>query len=715
MVYYAKKYISRMELCVNLEIFVTLPYPDAAKYAAIWASEEERIDFRRESDRAERCTLAFAACELQKYLTRSGHIVHIDTDAPVTATVISLCLPEHCGVPCSFTLIPTNKGCKIVGADRMGVLYGAYTIAEMQGWRFLSYENDGERLPDAPNTLCLPTERIENVPSTPLGRGFEWEGVLKDSEDVLYWMARNRMNLCGHRPATAAIARKLGMILKAGGHIFEDLLSPDLTASDGRSFWDAHRDWYGTPSSGEKTRSRALYTQFCVTNPALCEYLGESLLQCVMGKWYDADRIDVWPFDTWGNVCACEHCRVLGNGTDQALYFLSRMREYLDNAKRQGRLDHDVQLVLTAYEGTSTLAAPTQPVPKNLTDAGDYIVYCPILRCYDHTLSDTDCSYNKIYAETLSDWMTVRDQIPVMLLEYYNVSKLEDLPVLYTHRMASDLSEWFARGVSGFTYMHFPLVNWGVRTLTQYLCAGLSWNRELSLNTVLHEYFAARYGPYAGMLREAYTEIENASALSTSWRAWGNRSMLSAFAKWDGSIEHAALAPDDHIGRQAYENGYKALCAFEKAMAICTDALELEKDRLAGITPGAEISTTAATASAVNPIELARFSKSPLIERALTDDRMGLRYGILVYRLMTELAACHEAIVNRDIAAFQAHYAILSAAEDDAQTMCMPLTFHATHARMECRDVLTRAQIREPLRKMRYIAAMLKKDPALLL
>ena len=217
------------------------------------------------------------------------------------------------------------------------------------------------------------------------------------------------------------------------------------------------------------------------------------------------------------------------------------------------------------------------------------------------------------------------------------------------------------------------------------------------------------------MLREAYMEIETASALSTSWRAWGNRSMLSAFARWDGSIEHAALAPDDHIGRQAYENGYKALCAFEKAMAICTDALELEKDRLAGITPGAEISTTAAAAYAVNPIELARFSKSPLIERALTDDRMGLRYGILVYRLMTELAACHEAIVNRDIAAFQAHYAILSAAEDDAQTMCMPLTFHATHARMECRDVLTRTQIREPLRKMRYIAAMLKKDPALLL
>ena len=190
--------------------------------------------------------------------------------------------------------------------------------------------------------------------------------------------------------------------------------------------------------------------------------------------------------------------------------------------------------------------------------------------------------------------------------------------------------------------------------------------------------------------------------------------MLSVFARWDGSIENAALTPDDHIDSQAYANGHTALCALEKAMAICTDALHMEKDRLAGITENANPDASASTISAVNPIELARLSKSPQIERALTDDRMGLRYGILVYRLMTELAACHEAIVKRDMAAFCSHYAILSAAEEDAQTMCMPLTFHATHARMECRDVLTRAQIRKPLRKMRCLAAMLAKDPTLL-
>ncbi len=143
-----------------MEIILTLPYPDAAKYATIWASEEEQIDFRGKPDRADRCTLSFAACELQKYLKRSGHKVSIATDASPADAVISFCLSEYSGVSCSFSLAPTENGCAISGADRTGVLYGAYAIAEMQSWRFLSYENDGERLPDAPESLCLPKERI---------------------------------------------------------------------------------------------------------------------------------------------------------------------------------------------------------------------------------------------------------------------------------------------------------------------------------------------------------------------------------------------------------------------------------------------------------------------------------------------------------------------------------------------------------------------------
>lgn len=58
-----------------LHIFLNLPYPDATPYVSLWANEEEKINFRTETDRADRCTLAFAATELAKYLTRCGHTI----------------------------------------------------------------------------------------------------------------------------------------------------------------------------------------------------------------------------------------------------------------------------------------------------------------------------------------------------------------------------------------------------------------------------------------------------------------------------------------------------------------------------------------------------------------------------------------------------------------------------------------------------------------
>ncbi len=51
------------------KITIVIPYEGAERYTGIWATEEERIDFRREQERACRCTLSFAATELKHYLS----------------------------------------------------------------------------------------------------------------------------------------------------------------------------------------------------------------------------------------------------------------------------------------------------------------------------------------------------------------------------------------------------------------------------------------------------------------------------------------------------------------------------------------------------------------------------------------------------------------------------------------------------------------------
>jgi len=154
-----------------------------------------------------------------------------------------------------------------------------------------------------------------------VGRGFDFEGVSKESEALLLWMARNCLNVCGYRLNTVALAQKLGMTLKVGGHIFESILDPDRRLEDGLTLWESHSEWYGLPADGKREKSKALETQFCVYRRDLRNGLAAELIRLLMGDWYEADRIDIWGFETWGSCCTCADCVGLGNGSDQNLFF----------------------------------------------------------------------------------------------------------------------------------------------------------------------------------------------------------------------------------------------------------------------------------------------------------------------------------------------------------------------------------------------------------
>jgi hypothetical protein len=90
--------------------------------------------------------------------------------------------------------------------------------------------------------LILPTEKIEYSPDMSEGRGFDFEGDLKDSEDLWLWMARNRLNVATYRHYTAPLQNKLCMTFKNGGHIFEKMLNPDTVLSTGNTIWEEHFD-----------------------------------------------------------------------------------------------------------------------------------------------------------------------------------------------------------------------------------------------------------------------------------------------------------------------------------------------------------------------------------------------------------------------------------------------------------------------------------------
>lgn len=606
-------------------IQIGLPYPEAAAHYRLWAHREGEIDFRREPAEGVRCTLSFAAEELVRYLQKLGLEAEVSNN-PAEPSVILSCKAEEGE---GFTFRREGDRLEVIGDGRAGALYGVYELLEQQGIRWPSPWE--ETIPPRRARLQYPSSGRQE-PSMPLGRGFDFEGPLKESEELYLWMARNKLNLSAYRPHTGALQRKLCMSFKAGGHIFERILDPNRPTESGGTLLSDHPDWFGQREE-PITAENAQYVQFCMSNPELREELFAALLSRLQGEWEQADRVDIWGFDTWGSTCSCERCRRLGNGADQTLAFLSDLRSRLNGAMADGRLDHPVRLVMCAYEGTATIAPPKGKVPENLQRAGDYVVFYPILRCYRHDFDDPACSYHKEYRKLLRGWKG----LPVMVGEYYNVSRFEDLPLVFSERIARDLPAYRGMGVTGMTYMHLPLHEWGVRTLNQVLYSKLCWNTDADPEELKQQYFKTLYGEGAEQVSEAYQYIEKAGAFCSSWRAWGRKSVLSALLDWDGKTVDAPLFRDDHLGQNAVELGECTVSLLTRAKEILRKAYEQAESAFAR-------EAVFCSGVPVNPTDTRFHQQENSLGNRLAEDLRGVEYGIDVFSLMTAFVAYYEAL-----------------------------------------------------------------------
>ena len=483
-----------------MKITIVLPYPQAAEHYRLWAHEEEQIIFRKEAEKANRCTISFAAEELESYLRKIGYHVCV-SDACGEGFSIILRLAEDCSGE-EFSYRNSENSLVIEGNGRIGILYGVYEFLEKQGVYWL---NPWEEILPEEKTLVIPEDK-HYCASFPLDRGYSFDGELKESEKLWLWMARKKLNTVQRRPHRAKLQKKLGFNFVLGGHPFEQILDPDKVLPSGKTIWEEHANWFGLPKNGIRQKESAQSVGFCVSNEELLAYLAEQLLVKVQNEWYEADAIAIWGFDTWGGICTCERCQQLGNGADHTLKLASYLKRYFLEAFEKGLLDRMVNINFSAYEGTSDLFPPKNKVPENLVNSGDVASFCPINRCYAHCIDDETCGYNKAYSQALNGW----NDVSIRLNEYYNVSKFEELPFLFTKTMANDFRYYHRCGVKGMVYMHVPMVHWDVKNLTQILYAELCWNVDADCEKILRDYFRHRYGVYAKEMRHAYMLIEEA-------------------------------------------------------------------------------------------------------------------------------------------------------------------------------------------------------------
>jgi hypothetical protein len=529
---------------------IVIPYAGADRLTTYWAAGEDRIDWQRPALAAERCTTAFAATELRDHLaiTLPGWTIRFSERIPAegpaivlgtAASLRRLGLAEGATLkdPQSYTVKSISRGGRpvlvLAGGGREGALYAAYAYLGELGWRWFA---PGKRGVVAPPPLAAP--RLDNwsivaTPDFPIFRGFLAAAESIESNDMFLWMARNRLNSWPYRPRTYGLMRKLGFRFVTGGHILEQIMDPDAPQPHGRSLFEEHRDWF-PEVDGKRVRENADKYQFCVSNPAAMSYVARRIAEQFGTEWRWTDFQNVWMLDTWKGWCQCPRCRALGGDADRYLHFLSHVRAAADAAVKAGKLARTPAMLLAAYEGTPALDGPDRDVPASLVHGKDAALYAPINRCYAHTLNDPACTeLNAHYARSLEAWGKISDKFPLAVVEYYNNSKIEDLPVLFSRTMGGDFAYYHDVGVRAITYMQVPTTLEGPRALTQFLFARLAWDSHASVDQIKDEYFRLYYGAAGRPMREFYDHQESAWANIGAWRSWYRASVLWKLLHWE--------------------------------------------------------------------------------------------------------------------------------------------------------------------------------------
>jgi len=619
-------------ISVNKRQFLTVPEAATSEEQVDWWDEDTGDDTA--------CTECFAAVELASFLpaciTLSENDITFETSGsmPPNGDVIIIGSRESNPLIAEKALPDTillktdesfriqsfrenNRTVTIIeGKGRIGVLYGVYGYLASLGMRFYGLGEKGTVYPEHARKLPENLRKVEN-PSY-LTRGFHaWED--RGDEEFFLWMARNRMNFWTAAEKEVHFLKKLGMKLADGGHTIQvNFLNPQAeypynhpkfnkdnnkpddpyapgdeyigdTNGDGTlTYFEAHPEWYGLYSGKRSDNIKGEFgDNFCTSNKDANLELAKNMIQSLIdGQWKYVDIINFWMMDATYKWCECDHCKQQGSCTDRLLAVVDIMLREIKKARTENRLQRNVELSSLAY--LDTINPPSKPLPDDFDYDNFSITYFPIERCYDHTFADPSCTeYNQRLCKNYEEWVMGegRHYTGTMFIgEYYNVSYLKSLPILYTRTMAADIPWYYHTGTRHFHYMHTPSRLWGTWTLNQYLLGQLLWDVTTDADDLLDDYFRSYYPTTSEQTKRLYLNLEKATAGIKALRYWGWKKALQDVTKNIFPKKHFryetvhTLTNDGTDLEEMMEFLFAARQALDASLLRCAD--ETEKLRL---------------------------------------------------------------------------------------------------------------------------------------
>jgi len=535
---------------------------------AVAEDQTNFLDADLTDDRA--CTECFAATELAKFIPKAIDIkkenIKLDASMKMPATGDVFILGSRKTNPLIESLKQTKnvklendqsyRICSykdngrvitiIEGCDREGTLYGVYEYLNRLGINFIGLGERGMVFPTRKTSLPSNLEIVEN-PSY-FTRGF-WSWYDREPDKIfLIWMARNKLNFWTTENQPARYLKKLAFKLTGGGHdIHKNYFNPvseypfnhplyqgdedkpddpydvgdeyqgDADNDGMLSYYEAHKEWFGFKFGKRTTYVRDWQgSSYCISNSdAGKEFARRLIEQFVSGDWQYVDVLNFWMLDgDYKQWCACEKCKALGSHTDQIFIAANEVLKQLKQARDAGKINHRVEISVIAY--AATIEPPTKPLPQGYDLENSSITFYPICRCYAHNMGDASCTgTNQKYVNQLKGWTQGKGRYykgTLFIGEYYNVSSIMTMPVVYMKSMSADIPWYYNVGARDFQYMHTPTKLWGTWTVNQHLMAKLLWNVKADATKILNDYFNNYYPTTSSSTRKFYEALEFASA-----------------------------------------------------------------------------------------------------------------------------------------------------------------------------------------------------------
>ena len=670
------------------KLYIVIDYNQVEQYWRKWGTEEDKIDFRSQLDQAKRCTTCYAAIELRYFLCKAMPNLEIivSQKKPLEEKYIELKIDGN-DTAGSFKLTPQNNGILVTGFGRNGLLNGCYELLRIQGWTWLEPGIYGECAPKKANLDFL--RASGNFEPSFKHRMIDQYRESDASVELLKWYSRNRINVVFRKAATGQFSDKLGMLSRTGGHLLQKLMDPNAIMEDGRTVWEAHPEWYGLPANGKRTKDRAIKTQLCLSNKELIKWLSNEICTILKTSMKDIDILDLWGLDGGGKTCSCENCYNQGNGSDQNLKLLSHVQAYLLE-----NLGRPVMLNTVSYDNSDTMVAPTLPVPQNLIDTGCFVIFYPIHRCYNHQLKDRNCKLNNIYDDAVTGWHQNAPKLSLWAGEYYNVSRFEDMPLVFGKMIPKELRYYLDNGCTGSTYMHNPSPNWGIRALTQLLHTQYSWNVDTNYDDFVNDYLKKKYKNHSKKMKKVYSLWEEVTKNISLWRT----EFISVLAAFE-SVEGEFGEPEITLSHFATEES--CIAALKKVVKTADTAIAKLKNILKEeqLCNWKDLPALRDLPPLVVPTDLEYVKYYNKVEHRLSEDLRGLLYGAEILRLEYLLLKYHN--LMRVGKSSNKIWQQIEETASRLNEMYMPVTYEKPTPGVNVLDGLTRSQLRMTITRYR--------------